>query len=353
MSEDRYSGSDEERIDREAAEWLAEESAGMDGVRRRKYEAWLKQDDRHRQAIEAYQDMRSGFRALLPEEGEQRPRPDLLAPREPGKTVKAWVWPASITALAACLALAFVIANLLWRDVADKPSLAFIADFSASEFERHFLPDGTLLELREGAALDVRYNGARRAVTLLSGEAHFSVTRDPLRPFLVEAGGAAIRALGTAFNVRVSHEEVELLVTEGVVAVEEAASQRSPRRAASRLLIEQTLQASEKVTIHFRGDLAKLSPIERVPHSDLEKRLFWKHETLKFEGTPLDEAVREFNLRNRDQIVIADEALAEERIDGLFRSDNLAAFVELLEISGSARAERDQAGRIVLRRKAN
>jgi len=51
--------------------------------------------------------------------------------------------------------------------------------------------------------------------------------------------------------------------------------------------------------------------------------------------------------------VIADEELGERRIDGLFRADNLAAFVELVEISGSARADRTQEGRIVLRRKAN
>ncbi len=37
---------------------------------------------------------------------------------------------------------------------------------------------------------------------LEAGEAHFAVAPDAARPFVVRVGGVAVRAVGTAFNVR-------------------------------------------------------------------------------------------------------------------------------------------------------
>jgi len=41
----------------------------------------------------------------------------------------------------------------------------------------------------------------------------------PLGPFVVEAAGIGVRAVDTAFNVRVHPEAIEVLVTEGTVRV--------------------------------------------------------------------------------------------------------------------------------------
>jgi transmembrane sensor len=42
-----------------------------------------------------------------------------------------------------------------------------------------------------------------RELYLRKGEAHFEVARDRSRPFLVHAGDAVVRAVGTEFEVRV------------------------------------------------------------------------------------------------------------------------------------------------------
>ena len=54
----------------------------------------------------------------------------------------------------------------------------------------------------------------------LRGEAYFDVHHDTERPFLVRAGGAAIRDLGTTFTVRATGERgVRVAVTSGSVSL--------------------------------------------------------------------------------------------------------------------------------------
>jgi len=63
-------------------------------------------------------------------------------------------------------------------------------------------------------------------VRLVRGEAHFTVAKNPARPFIVEAGGVAVRAVGTAFDVRHADGAIEVLVTEGKVHVRAARAAR-------------------------------------------------------------------------------------------------------------------------------
>src|SRR5690349_20668988 len=50
--------------------------------------------------------------------------------------------------------------------------------------------------------LEVDFSAKSRAVRLIAGEALFQVAKDAARPFVVAAGDARVRAIGTAFNVR-------------------------------------------------------------------------------------------------------------------------------------------------------
>src|SRR5204863_5888557 len=80
-------------------------------------------------------------------------------------------------------------------------------------------PDGSVVELNRGAVVSAHFTASERRMRLVSGEANFKVAKDPQRPFVVEARGVAVRAVGTAFNVRIDAVSVEVLVTEGVVNV--------------------------------------------------------------------------------------------------------------------------------------
>jgi transmembrane sensor len=69
----------------------------------------------------------------------------------------------------------------------------------------------------------VAFTDAERRVRLAGGEAHFVVAKNEAWPFVVEAAGVAVRAVGTAFAVRVDGAQVDVLVTEGRVRVEQPA----------------------------------------------------------------------------------------------------------------------------------
>jgi len=344
---------EDDRIDWEATEWLARESAGFSPEERQQFEKWLAADDRHRETIEAYQEMRSGFSLLidsLPEDAA-KPDPDLLAPAEEKRRLPKFLVPIAAAGLAACLALVFFLrpAAVDPDPATAAPARAYTEQLAAATLQRHFLPDGTLLELREGAAVEARYSDRERSLDLIEGEVHFSVAEDASRPFVVRAGGAAFKAVGTAFNIRLSNHEVELLVTEGVVAVDPAPDSDTRDPAAEAAPIQPTLQKTQ------RTKLSRIAParspiIETIDSSSLNERLSWKRETLTFENTPLSEAIAEFNRRNRDQLVIEDAELRKERIDGIFRSDDLEAFTEIMQIATGVKVTRAASRKIILHR---
>ncbi|MCX7986786.1 MAG: FecR domain-containing protein, partial [Bacteroidales bacterium] len=83
------------------------------------------------------------------------------------------------------------------------------------------LSDGTVVDLNRNSQIEYprKFKGNYRQVKLMKGEAFFTVSSDPLRPFLVYTPAASIKVLGTRFNVIVDREgNVEVLVQSGRVS---------------------------------------------------------------------------------------------------------------------------------------
>lgn len=84
------------------------------------------------------------------------------------------------------------------------------------------LSDGTRIRLNSNSGIEIseNYPEPERAVTL-TGEAWFDVATDENRPFHIQADQAAIRVLGTEFNVKVddASRNVQVAVSEGKVAL--------------------------------------------------------------------------------------------------------------------------------------
>jgi len=350
MSEEGTFENETDRIDREAAEWLIRSSAGLSIEEERAYDRWLSEDKRHREWTEIHAETRVGFgqlRESIPDKGGI-PDPDFFAPlsSSPSSGSK-WVAFASVAVLVACVAFAF----LILRPVEVAPTKGeFPRSYVTAEFERHFLEDGSLIELKAGSDIVVNFDADEREIRLLRGEVHFSIAKDPERPFVVHAGQAVFRAIGTAFNVRLLSNEVELLVTEGVVRVDRSTVDEQLTESPISFPAAEDLAVNQRATILFaEGD--SLPEIETVSRDVVDRELVWKHETLDFESTPLSEAILLFNQRNRDQIEIADQSLGQELIDGTFRSDNLDGFITLLEISADIEVQQSHGNRITFRRK--
>jgi transmembrane sensor len=215
--------------------------------------------------------------------------------------------------------------------------------------QREILPDGTVAELKQGAAIRVDFSPAIRRVVLERGEVHFTVTKNPARPFVVSAGRLEVRAVGTAFAVDMGAQSVEVVVTEGRVAVESALA--GPREATGAAALPTLVGAGERVLV----DAAKLAgqtgnwPVDRLTAEEMAETQAWRMPRLEFSGTPLAEALPLFNQHSVVQLVLEDARMGELRISGIIRADNTDALLRLLEANFGIVAEQRRPGQLVLR----
>jgi ferric-dicitrate binding protein FerR (iron transport regulator) len=76
------------------------------------------------------------------------------------------------------------------------------------------LPDGSRVWLNAGSRIDYNLDfGQKTRIIKLIGEAFFDVKTDSSKPFVVKAGKLAIKAYGTAFNVKAYPEENAITTT--------------------------------------------------------------------------------------------------------------------------------------------
>jgi transmembrane sensor len=181
-------------------------------------------------------------------------------------------------------------------------------------FSRIVLEDGSVIDLNTNSEVRVRF-GRTREVRLLRGEGRFQVAHDSARPFTVTAADAAVRAVGTAFTVRLRDgEQVDVLVSEGKVAVASSRVQRTP-----------PLNAGEAAVV-----LPDRVSVSRVEPQLLARRLAWTSGKLEFRGETLGEAVEEFNRYNRRQIRLATASLNTLRVGGSFGATDPESFASAL-----------------------
>ncbi len=116
---------------------------------------------------------------------------------------RAWIPFRRVLRYAAILALIVGSALGYWAVRSDSKDYLSITVANGESVKRIWLRDSSEVWLKGGATLRIpkAFTAENRSVSV-SGEAFFSVKKDSLSPFLVEANGAYIKVLGTEFNVR-------------------------------------------------------------------------------------------------------------------------------------------------------
>ena len=311
-----------------AAVWLSLRDRGMSEVETTEFIRWLAQDARHAEVFSELDDTWLDFNRLgaLRSAGLAAADADLLVPRHRTRLRHRWIY----AALAAAAAIAVVALVQPWPWRTGSPERQSIVT-AVGAFQKLDLPDGSVVQLNTDSAIEINFTAGERRVRLVRGEVLFKVAKNPARPFIVTAGQVDVRAVGTAFNVRLRPERVEVLVTEGRVRVDDSAKGESllqPRDDAEPPL----LVAGQRATIPVPASAGPTAAIvQLVAPFEVERALAWQERRLEFEAAPLREVVEEFNRYNTHKLVIGDPRLEARRFGGTFRADGYETFVRLLE----------------------
>ncbi len=224
--------------------------------------------------------------------------------------------------------------------------------------ERRTLPDGSTVELRPDAELEVSYLSSVRMVRMIRGEALFDVAKDPNRPFIVAAGDIHFRAVGTSFSVGVSAHAVEMLVTEGTVAVGRAVPVPDGAESAPATASDDGTP-SDASTLVSAGNriVVERAAIGRIPvavtstPSETSEKLAWRVPRLEFNATSLFEIVGLLNQHSGSRITLGQTDLGRVEISGALRADNIEPLLQILDLNYQIQAVRLPDGAIELRRR--
>ena len=328
----------------EAGAWLARRDRGLSGTEQDAFLQWLRDDERHRAALARLECAWTALDSLAQWKPEHSPTPNprLLAsvPRRRSWILRPRTWATALAGAAAVVVAAFIFSRDKGDDLADVrvPQLRVLPPA-----EQQMLPDGSRLDINHGSQFEIAFTETERRLRLIRGEVHVTVVKDVDRPFIVEAGACEVRAVGTAFAVRRLPEAVDVVVTHGLVRLETPPTASRPK--APRVAIA----AGERARLETD---ARSAPPVVVPISreEMDRELAWQQVRLEFEASPLATVITEFNLRNDQQLVIADPAIGQMRVAGVFRADQVEVFVRLLEASFGVRVERPASGPWVLRK---
>jgi transmembrane sensor len=312
-------------VDRQAAEWAAKLDSGpLRPDEQAALDAWLGADTRHlgafakARAVLAFTDRAKAFG---PEFDPASFEPVMQA----DSSSISWLSRrrfALAGGIAATAGAMFVVIPPVWRALRAR-------SYETRIGETRIVPldDGSVVTLNTDSKIEVGYTDERRGITLVKGEALFDVAKNKLRPFIVDAGGATVRAVGTSFSVTLlPNRPLHVLVREGEVELKRPEiGEGAPVR----------LTANHMAVAH------RDEPVETIPMARLEvtRELSWRVGRLTFEGESLEAAAATFARYSSIHIQIDDPALAKESVTGVFVSNDPIGFSKAVALSLGLRAE--------------
>lgn len=219
------------------------------------------------------------------------------------------------------------------------------------------LPDNSKIVLNTNSFVQVKYTDSARIIELQRGEIHIDVAHDKSRPLSVIASGKVIQAIGTAFNVEVNNELVELIVTDGKVLVAEK-SKHTQQNSVEVIDIEEfakklpnssmAISKGEKIDLDLTGHLKE--KVVKVDAIDVAASLSWRHGNLIFRGESLADAMNEISRYTDIQFELSnDKKLKDIQVAGMFKTGDVTGLLDVLSRNFNIQYERIGSDRIILK----
>jgi len=344
-------------LDAAAAGWVVRRQDGLTPEEEAEFQEWLAADPAHVSALEQVEGVwgrmdelpDAGIAALkagLPSheagtalppsvaapapvsvapEPQHRPRPSSsIQPTSPGR--RSWL--IGLGRLIPQAAVAFSIVGVVWygwHTWQHQPTFQQSFVTARGEQIKVKLPDGSTLWLDTATRAEVTLYRQRREVHLTDGQARFAVQSNPDQLFDVLTGSARITVVGTRFSVRHTRSglgaegSVNVAVEEGRVRVVSLPATHETHDAGASV----ELSAGQSVTVDAAGTFG---PVDRAAASIAA----WHEGRVNFSGTPLAQALAEFERYGNTGLVIRDPAVAALKINGSFDLRQINAFARVL-----------------------
>ena len=230
----------------------------------------------------------------------------LLAPAQKPAIRRSWFQRPGVPQFAAIAAAVLLLFTgvLLWsRDGGQR----FATEIGGREVAT--LSDGSRVTLNTDTELHVAFAGGERTVILDRGEAMFEVEKDATRPFVVEAAGRRVTAIGTIFLVRRQADAVAVTLVEGRVKVESRGGTRM-------------MEPGQRLILRDSGAIGIDRPV-------IDSITSWRRGELVFRETPIAEAVAEMNRYTRAPIRLSVDP-GDRRLSGIFATSGGRQFGEVV-----------------------
>lgn len=313
----------------EAATWaeMFDSTQALNDDDMERFETWLARDPRHAAAFDACVALERDLHRLADNELSRQLIHD-AEQSEPQRLTHARSWRRlPLRALAASVVAAMVIAggSVLWLFDTDRAAptqfdnLALVTE--RGERLEHALSDGSSVHLNTASRIAVAFSQDERRVKLISGEAYFEVAHDAQRPFIVEAAGHDVRAVGTAFNVYLRPDQRAVVtVAEGRVSVARHAGlgQGGVAQAA-------VLNVGDQLELDAHG-VAAIASATNITHVTS-----WIDGRITFDEMALEDVIAEFERYGDVRVTFESTDVRAVRISGVFDPLDVNTFFAALE----------------------
>jgi len=207
-------------------------------------------------------------------------------------------------------------AALAWLGREQAPWQRLTADASTATGARRslMLADGTSVQLNTDSAIDVQLSGNQRRIVLRRGEILIATGADAAaatrRPFWVETPFGRLQALGTRFAVRLEPNAAQVSVAQGRVALYP--------------------QGGSPTAIAVPEQSWRLSKTAALPAAPLVFDPFaWADGLIVARQMRLADLLAELS-RYRSGYLVCDSAIADLRVSGVYRTDDIDQTLEFL-----------------------
>lgn len=331
---------DQKTIDAEAADWLLRlEEDDLSPAEKAAFQTWRGASVRHREAFDRLSAVWGDFAeaGVLADHAMSDESAALLERDAGSARLGVFARRSVLTGIAASvagLAGVGIAPQLAERGV---PPRRGSFSTQIGEQRQIKLPDGSTINLNTNSSIAYVFSEYIRHLQLSRGEAYFDVASDKARPFVVETAKGKITAVGTAFTVRINKSKIDVLVSEGRVAIH--AGQEARANVTTHGENVQPIQSGMEVAAGQEAVFEdNVERVNEVGADVLARKLSWRQGVLAFSAEPLSMVIEDISRYTDINIAVEDETLRDLPVSGYFKIGEVNEMFEALELMANLQA---------------